>query len=131
MSERRFILRNEFVRTNVLGYLAKLPFDMEIIIRPWVEKRSHVANARLWALHTKAAEVTGYSPEEMHEHALCRHFGFTEREVRDPFTGEIVVKRIPNERSSTKDKKKFGQFMEATEAWYIQDFGVWLDQEAA
>lgn len=131
MTERRFVIRSDWVRTNVRAWLDKVPLDTEVIFRPFVEKRSHVANARLWALHTKAAEVTGYSPEEMHEHALCRHFGFTEREVRDPFTGEIQTKRTPNKRSSQRDKREFGQFMEATEAWYIQDFGVWLDQEAA
>lgn len=125
MTERRFILRNEFVRTNVLAFIAKLPFDMEIIIRPWVEKRSSTANARLWALHQAAANHTGHSAEEMHEFALMRHFGTKEIKVGG------LTRQVPLKRSSQRNKKEFGEFMESTEAWYIQDFGVWLDQEAA
>lgn len=125
MSEKRFILRNDFVRKNVLAFVEKLPFDMEIIIRPWVEKRSSVANARLWALHQAAAAHTGHSSEEMHEFALMRHFGTKEIKV-----GAMVM-RVPLQRSSQRNKKEFAEFMESTEAWYIQDFGVWLDQQAA
>lgn len=128
--ERRFILRNEFVLKNVLAFIAKLSGEWEIIVRPYVEKRSVAANARLWALHGLAAEHTGYSAEEMHEHALCRHYGYTEREIKDPFTGEILTKRMPLKRSSARNKKEFGAFMEATESWYISEFGVWLDQES-
>ena len=131
MTEKRFILRNEFVRKNLIAYIGKLGLDVEIIVRPWFEKRTVLANARLWALHKLAADVTGYSPEEMHEHALCRHFGFTEKQVTDLFTGEIVTKRMPLERSSVQDRKKFSQFMEATESWYISEFGVFLDQREA
>lgn len=134
MSERRFILRNSFVLTNVLAFIGKLSnFNEphEVIVRPFIEKRGVNANARLWALHTLAAEATGYSPEEMHEHALARHYGYTEKQVVDPFTGEVVKKRIPLQRSSAQNRKKFAEFMEATEAWYIQEFGVFLDQRDA
>lgn len=134
MSERRFILRNAFVLTNVLAFIGKLTnFNEphEVIVRPHVEKRGILANARLWALHTLAAGVTGYTPEEMHEFALCKHYGYTEKNVVDPFTGEVVTKRIPLQRSSCQNRKKFGEFMEATESWYIQEFGVFLDQQDA
>jgi hypothetical protein len=47
--------------------------------------------------------------------------------VKDPLTGEILTKRIPKQRSSGQNKKHFREFMESTEAWYIQDFGVFLD----
>lgn len=110
-----------WVRKLDLGKPWRVDVDL---FRP---KRSLVANARLWALHTLAAEHTGYSAEEMHEHALCRHFGYAEHEVKDLFTGEIVTKRIPNQRSSARDTKAFGAFMEATESWYIADFGVFLE----
>ncbi len=101
----------------------------EVEIRRHRKKRSNPANARLWALHTKASDHTGYSPEEMHEHALCRHFGFTEKEVVDPFTAETVIKRIPLKRSSARDTKEFAEFMEQTETWYITEFGVFLGDE--
>lgn len=77
-------------------------------------------------LHTAASEVTGYGKDEMHEEALCKHFGYTEVERKDLLTGEILTKRIPLKRSSTRDKKEFAEFMEATETWYGSEFGVWL-----
>ena len=136
LEERKFVLRTMFVLTNLLAFLATLKAAVEagelieVIVRPFVEKRTNAANARLWKLHTLAGDFTGYSAEEMHELALCRHYGYTEKERVDPLTGEVELKRIPNERSSCQNKKKFGVFMEATEAWYISEFGVWLDQES-
>ena len=69
MSNRRFVLHNDFIRTNLLAFLQKIDLatTMEVIVRPFVDKRSSSANARLWALHTKAAEYVGCSPEDMHE----------------------------------------------------------------
>lgn len=133
MIERRFILRTPQIRSHVQAFIGKVPIEplVEVIVRAFVEKRSVEANRRLWLLHGLAAEHTGYSAEEMHEHALCRFFGYTEREVRDPFTGEILTKRVPKERSSGQNKKRFREFMESTEAWYISDFGVYLDQREA
>ena len=128
MSERRFVLHNDFIRTNMIAYLGKLDLGtvMEVIVRPFIDKRSIDQNTRLWKLHSLVASATGNSAEDMHEEALCRFFGY--REVTMP-TGWI--KRVPLERSSAKNKKRFGEFMESTEAWYIQDFGVWLDQREA
>lgn len=109
--------------------IGKLPLDKgawEVLIQPHRKKRGITANARLWALHTKAANHTGYSAEEMHEFALARHFGFTEKEVVDPLTGELETKRIPLKRSSSRDTKEFAEFMAETESWYITTFGVFL-----
>lgn len=124
--ERRFILRNEFVRKNVLAFIEKLPFDMEIVIKPWIEKRTVMQNARLWALHTLAGNHVGCSAEDMHEDMLCQFYGY--KEVRMP-SGDL--KRIPLKRSSQRNKKEFGEFMEKVEAFYISELGVWLDREAA
>ena len=38
-----------------------------------------------------------------------------------------MTRLIPLKRSSQRNRKEFGEFMEATEAWYITEFGVWLD----
>lgn len=105
------------------------PCVWEVSIQPHRKKRGPNANGRLWALHTLAANHTGYSPEEMHEHALCRHFGFDEKQVIDPLTGEIEMKRIPLKRSSSRDTKEFAEFMEQTESWYISAFGVFLGDQ--
>ena len=126
MNERRFLLDTEQHRDNAARFVGKLQVEdgaMELIVRPYVPQRTSAQNARLWALHTKAAGVTGYSPEEMHEFALMRHFGHKEIEVGG------IVRRIPQQRSSMRNKKEFRDFMEATEAWYIDEFGVWLGQD--
>lgn len=123
MNERRFLLDTAQHRDNAVRYIARLDVakPLEVILRPYIAQRTSKANARLWALHTKAAEVTGYSPEEMHEFALCRHFGTKEITVGG------ITRAVPLKRSSMRNKKEFGEFMEATEAWYISDFGVWLE----
>jgi len=94
---------------------------LSVAVDKWRERRSTSQNARLWLLHTKASEVTGYAPEEMHELALCRHFGSEE------FAVGGVRHRRPLKRSSTQDTKEFAAFMEATEAWYVAELGVWLE----
>ena len=118
---------------KVVGQLplsqAGKPCVWEVSIQRHRKKRSNPANSRLWALHTLAANHTGYSPEEMHEHALARHFGFDEKEVIDPLTGEVERKRIPLKRSSSRDTKEFAEFMESTESWYITAFGVFLGDD--
>ena len=127
MQERRFLLDTNQHRDNAARYVGKLPVEegaMELIVRPYTPQRTSSQNRRLWKLHGMVAAHTGMSVEDMHEEALCKHFGYTE--VTMP-TGWI--KRVPLERSSTKDKKKFADFMTATEAWYIEFFGVWLGQD--
>lgn len=127
MIERRFVLHSEFIRKNVLAFLAKISIEkpVEVLVRPYYEKRSLEQNARLWALHSLAAQHTGHSAEEMHEFALMRHFGTKEIGV-----GELV-RAVPLKRSSMRNRKEFAEFMESTEAWYIGEFGIYLDQRAA
>lgn len=125
MNQRSFIVRNDFVRNGVLAFIAKMPFDWEVICRPFVEKRSLEQNARLWMLHSKAASETGHSAEEMHEFALMRHFGTKEISVGG------LTRLVPLKRSSARNRKEFTEFMESTEAWYIAELGVYLDQQAA
>lgn len=128
MNERRFVLHSEFILTNLIAFLRKIDFaaPMEVIVRPYVERRSLEQNARLWALHTKAAEFVGCSAEDMHEDMLCKVYGYTE--VRMPSGDQ---KRIPLKRSSARNRKEFAAFMEQVEAFYISELGVWLDQREA
>lgn len=115
---------NATTRTKVLNALAQLhpgkPWEIEV--NPYVPRRTSEQNARLWMLHTKASEVTGYTPEEMHELALGRFFGVKRLQV-----GEEAVIWKPKKRSSTRDRKEFADFMASTEEFYIHELGVWLD----
>ena len=90
-------------------------------VEPYHSKRTNEQNARLWLLHSKASEITGYAPQELHEIALCRFYGFEDIKLGG------VFRQVPLKRSSQRNKKEFGEFMEATEAWYISELGVWLD----
>ena len=119
---RTFIIQTLDQRDRLKQFIDRrdLPFQLDIgEIR---EQRTTSQNARLWKLHTLAGNHVGMGPDEMHEEALCRHFGYTE--VRMP-TGWI--KRIPLKRSSTREKQEFREFMDATETWYASEFGVWLE----
>ncbi len=128
MNERKFILHNDFIRTNVLGFLGKLDLGVtwEVIVRPFVPKRTLEQNARLWLLHTRAGEFVGCTAEDMHEEMLCKIYGYSE--VRMP---SGYMKRVPLKRSSARNKKEFAQFMEQVEAFYISELGVMLDQREA
>lgn len=127
--ERRFVIRDANIRAHVAAFIAKVKGEplMEVIVRPYVEKRSNDQNSRLWALHTAAARFVGCSAEDMHEEMLSKFYGY--REVKMP-SGD--VKRIPLKRSSQRNKQEFREFMDQVEAFYISELGVYLDhQEAA
>lgn len=129
MDDRTFCVEDERQRGYLLGHVGKIPLPFYASTGPLREQRSISANARLWLLHTAASDYTGYSKDEMHEFALARHFGYRETQVKDLFTGEIIIKRVPLKRSSARDKKEFAQFMESTEVWYGTEFGVWLPHD--
>lgn len=123
MPERRFVLDTDQHRDNVVRFLGRLDVSkpIELIVRPYIAQRTSRQNARLWLLHSKAGAVTGYAAEEMHELALMRFFGSQE------ISAGGVTRTIPLKRSSMRNRKEFNEFMESTEAWYIADFGVWLE----
>ena len=131
MSASTLILDKPEKVTLACGILQRLSMEKpwKVTVELFKPNRSDSQNRRLWKLHTLASEFTGYTPEEMHEEALCKHFGFTEVEVKDFFTGEIAMKRRPLKRSSARNTKEFAAFMEQTEIWYITEFGVFLGQE--
>lgn len=118
--QRIFVVRNERHRRYAADHILTLPPPFEVHTKPCLPGRTLQQNARLWLLHTEAARVTGYSSEEMHEFALCRHFG-----SREILCGDIA-RVVPLRRSSTRNIAEFTEFMEATEAWYGTTFGVWL-----
>ena len=135
MSPRYWIIESNAELGRLAGYLARLSEHppelaqpLRVTIEPYKKQRTVPQNARLWKLHTMASEVTGYTPEEMHEEALCHHFGFTEKQVKCLITGQMENRRVPLKRSSARDTKEFSEFMEATERWYAQELGVWLGE---
>ncbi len=114
-------------RDHALKVIGKLPVEdgecWDVIVGRHISRRTNTQNARLWALHTLAAEHVGCSAADMHEDMLAQKYGYTE--VKLP---SGTVRRIPLERSSTKNKKAFGEFMEFCESFYISELGVFLDQ---
>lgn len=124
MTAQTMILDNEQKRERAARIVSQLPVEkpLKLTVEPFIARRTNTQNARLWLLHTKAAEHVGCSPGDIHEDMLCEHYGFNE--VRLP-SGQI--KRVPLERSSTKDVKKFARFMEFCETFYITNLGIWLE----
>ena len=129
MTERTFIVEREEQRGYLQKHVGRQPLPFQAVIGPVVKQRSLAQNARLWQLHTAASEVSGYTPEEAHEEMLCAHFGYTEKERTNLWTGEIEMKRTPNKRSSTRDTKEFAAFMDFVEQFYGEKLGVWLGQD--
>ena len=132
MNPRTFICETDNQRAMLAAFITRQAVPFQAEVGPVREHRSLSQNARLWKLHTLASEVTGYTPDELHEICLCKHYGFTEV-VRPNLlnTGINDIRCVPLKRSSTRDKKEFTAFMEFVEMWYGSEFGVWLDAEAA
>jgi hypothetical protein len=117
------VIKDEITRERAGKILASLSVERPwlLTVEPYHERRTTEQNARLWLLHTKASQATGYAPEEMHEIALCRFFGFQDVELGG------IKRQVPLRRSSQRNKKEFAEFMEATEAWYVSELGVFLE----
>lgn len=126
MSERLYIVEDAKQVEYLCAQIKRRPVPFQAVVGPVRKPRTLSQNSRLWLLHTAASEVTGYTPEEMHEESLCKHYGYSEVERKDLFTGEIRMKRIPLKRSSQRERAEFAKFMEATEIWYGSEFGCWL-----
>lgn len=124
MTAQTLILDTEQKRDRAVRVLTLLPLEkpLKVTIEPFIARRSNAANARLWALHGKVSAHIGCSAADLHEDMLCEHYGYNE--IRLP-SGQI--KRVPIERSSTKDVKRFHAFMEFCETFYITSFGIWLE----
>ena len=121
MRERIFQCMTEQHQAHLSAFVLRQPLPFQAAIGPLREQRSLGQNARLWLLHTAAAEVTGCSPARMHEDMLCEHYGYAE--YRLP-SGDL--ERIPLKRSSARDKGEFAKFMEFVEAFYGEQLGIWL-----
>jgi hypothetical protein len=126
--DRVFQVETEQQQTRLCAFLGRQSVPFQVALGPLRKQRSTSQNARWWLLLGKAAEVSGHSPEELHELCLCRHFGYTEKEVTDLLTGEVTIKRVPLKRSSARDTKEFRELMDDCEAWLGETLGVWLEQ---
>src|SRR3974390_3139863 len=123
---RSFDIESEGQREYLVKFLSRQVPPFHVEFGPLIIQRTLSQNSRLWLLHKMAGDHLGYSAEEMHELALCHHFGYNEARRTDPITGEIVVQRVPIKRSSARTKHEFREFMDATETWYGTEFGCWL-----
>ena len=126
MKDRTFQIITEQQRTMFAKFAERHSIPFQAVVGEIHKQRTIPANRRLWLLHTAASEVCGYTPEEAHEEMLCAHYGYTEKERINPWTGKRETKREPNKRSSTRDTKDFSKFMEFCENFYGETLGVWL-----
>jgi hypothetical protein len=125
VTERKFVIETPAQRDRLAQFIGRLEAPFQCETGPVREQRSLSANSRLWALHGMAARHTGHSPDELHELMLCKFFGTREIEVGG------MTRTVPLKRSSTREKKEFGEFMESVENFYAAELGLWLDQREA
>lgn len=117
------ILDTEAKRDRAAKIISQLPVEkpLKVTVEPFRGKRSNSQNARHWLLLQKTGNELGMSPDDIHEVALCRYFGYAERKVGG------IIRQIPLERSKVQDSKRFAEFARATEEWIIHEFGVFLE----
>jgi hypothetical protein len=120
---RSFLIQTSDQRDRLIQFITGRELPIQVDVGEPREPRTTSQNSRLWALHTLASGITGYSPDEMHNVMLAKFFGTKEVEVNGfRFT-------VPAKRSSARDKKEFRQFLEDVENYYASELGVWLGQE--
>ena len=130
MEPRTFIIETPEQQARFAAFIGRpKELPIEVSVKDYVPRRSRAQNSRLWKLHGMASAETGYTPDEMHDLCLCQHYGFSEREVKDPFTGRVETKKTPLKRSSQRDKKEFRRFLDFVENYYAENLGIWLNPE--
>jgi len=117
------VIQTEIQRGRAVKIIQALSLEKpwRMVVEPHHNRRTTSQNARLWALHQKVAQHLGVAPDDMHEESCCRFFGYEEKKIG------AFIRRIPIERSRYQDTKRFREFMDATEHWYIEEFGIWLE----
>tara|TARA_R110000868_G_scaffold170049_1_gene405146 strand:- start:331 stop:714 length:384 start_codon:yes stop_codon:yes gene_type:complete len=126
MQPRTFILETVDQQCRFAAFIAKQNLPLEVSVCAYKKRRTIPQNKRLWDLHGLASEATGYSKDEMHDLALCKHFGSTETKRTNPLTGREEVRQVPLKRSSDLNTAAFAKFMDATEIWYANELGIFL-----
>ena len=120
---RTFVIETGDQRERLCTFLKARQLPIQVDVGPVRSQRTTSQNSRLWALHALASKETGYAPEELHELMLCRHFGTKEIDL----SGHRMT--VPLKRSSTREKAEFRDFLDAVEAFYASELGVWLGQD--
>lgn len=121
MNAQTFVIDSPRKRDRVASLIGKLPEDQvwDITVKPYEPKRSNDANRRLWALHNLAAQHTGHSADELHELMKWKFLPHVQITVGKE-TQEVPA------RSSKLTVKRFREFMDQVEAFYISELGVFL-----
>ena len=122
---RSFLIQTSDQRDRLFQFLAKRDLPMQVEVGEPREHRSVSQNSRLWALHSMAAKETGYTPDELHELMLAKHFGTKSVQIGDKFF------EVPAKRSSTREKQEFREFLDFVENFYAAELGIWLGMEEA
>jgi len=75
---------------------------IEVEIRPYVPKRSNLANRYYWEILSQAAEQTGYTKDELHLFMRHKFLGAAQKEIMGqnfnalPSTADLDAKKFSN-----------------------------------
>lgn len=117
-------LATEQQRSRWVEFVQAQALPLDVSCAPYRQTRSNEQNNWLWGVaYVPLVERTGYTPEEIHEYALGKHFGWVDRKVpktpRNPEGIESVPRRTTtrdeNGKRSVLDAKAFKAFTETVE----------------
>jgi hypothetical protein len=132
-------LSTESERTRWLAFVQAQQLPLDVQCSPYKATRSNEQNNLLWGIcYPPLVERTGYTPEEIHEYALGKHFGWVDRKVpktpRNPAGVESVPRRTTtrdeNGKRSVLNKADFAAFVETVER-IAAEAGVFIPMERA
>lgn len=126
----RIILRGEAQRERAISILESAPVDADkplaMVLEPFEEDHTRAQQKLYRACVGEAAKEIGYSPDELHEVLLRKHFGTKTISLCD------VEFTMPNRRTTTNEngerdplkKRPMSQFYEWAMAFLATEFGV-------
>jgi hypothetical protein len=129
MTSRLFVVSTPTTVDRLAGYLkaqlesCEVP-PLEVKVGRVKRKRTVSANARYWLLTDKAAEIAGYTSQEMHEQNCGDFFGWRAGAL---FGQPTRVPARTTTSPDTLDSKAFNKFASFAEQRYSEFLGVWLE----
>lgn len=113
--DETFTLRNEQVKANCIEFISKLPAEpvMQVIIKPYVKKRSIDSNSLYWKWLEVFSEYTGYSKDDMHDVFRARFLPVIERTVKG-----IELRELTS--TTSLNTKQFSEYMKEIEILAVE-----------
>lgn len=102
---RKFVLKSEEIRANIIKYISDLPFGHEIRVREYQETRTLEQNAKMWAMLNDIAKQVVWYGEKLtaEEWKIVLTAGLKKQKAVPGIEGGFVVLGASTSKMSMKE----------------------------